>query len=60
MTIALGYALVLALAWWMLRPVLAAPAAAPAPHSAGFCPNCGTPTLPDSRFCAECGAALPS
>jgi len=57
MTIAIGYAIVLLLAWWMLRPVLAA---APAPRVAGgFCPNCGVPTLPDARFCSECGAALP-
>ena len=57
MMIALGYAIVLALAWWMLRPVLAA---APAPRSAGVCPNCGVPTLPDARFCSECGATLPT
>jgi predicted amidophosphoribosyltransferase len=56
MMIALGYAIVLALVWWMLRPVLGA---GPAPRPSGFCPNCGAPTLPDARFCAECGAPLP-
>lgn len=25
---------------------------------ARFCPECGTPTLPEAKFCAECGFAL--
>jgi len=27
--------------------------------SARFCPQCGTNTLPEARFCAACGMALP-
>ncbi|HZU04648.1 MAG TPA: twin-arginine translocase TatA/TatE family subunit [Chloroflexota bacterium] len=37
------------------------PAAAPQPSSAGpFCPQCGTQAVAGSRFCAKCGASLPT
>ena len=29
-----------------------------APRGAAFCPNCGSPLLPDSKFCANCGNKL--
>lgn len=28
--------------------------------SAGFCPHCGRPTQPGSRFCMNCGKAIPT
>jgi sec-independent protein translocase protein TatA len=40
-------------------PTAAAPASAPAATGA-FCPKCGTRATGDSRFCASCGASLPT
>jgi TatA/E family protein of Tat protein translocase len=36
------------------------PAAAPSAGATGnFCIQCGSPNLPEARFCASCGAKLP-
>jgi sec-independent protein translocase protein TatA len=37
----------------------AAPASAPT-ATGSFCPKCGTRATGDSRFCASCGASLPT
>jgi len=31
-----------------------------APMAGAFCPKCGTQAIGDSRFCATCGASLPT
>ncbi|HZS02476.1 MAG TPA: twin-arginine translocase TatA/TatE family subunit [Chloroflexota bacterium] len=38
---------------------VAAPASA-TPATGPFCPKCGTRATSDSRFCASCGASLPT
>ena len=44
------------------NPTYVAPVYVPqntsAPRGAAFCPNCGSPLLPDSKFCANCGNKL--
>ncbi len=40
--------------------VSASAAAATAPAAGPFCPKCGAQGAPDSRFCARCGASLPT
>jgi sec-independent protein translocase protein TatA len=40
-------------------PTAAAPASAPT-ATGPFCPKCGTRASGDSRFCASCGASLPT
>jgi sec-independent protein translocase protein TatA len=43
-------------------PPVAAAAAAPITGTGAgpFCPKCGTQSIADSRFCAKCGASLPT
>jgi sec-independent protein translocase protein TatA len=37
-----------------------AAAAPPSPSAGPFCPQCGTQATAGSRFCAKCGASLPT
>ena len=41
-------------------PVAAAPPDSAATATGAFCPKCGTRASTDSRFCASCGASLPT
>ena len=40
-------------------PPVGVPVGVPAPSSV-YCPKCGMQATGDSRFCAKCGASLPS
>ena len=57
MALVLGYAIALGAAAWVLSPIVRGGGAATPPAD---CPNCGTPTERDARFCSSCGASLTS
>jgi sec-independent protein translocase protein TatA len=44
----------------MVPPVAGATASGAATATGPFCPKCGTRAAGDSRFCASCGASLPT